>query len=115
MKKFWERLKETLCGILPLLFLIGIPLALSVVVWVIFNWNDIPEILRRIADMGDGSYIRGILLVVFCTIGSFNIGIGILMTIDKMSKTFHKRFTLWMTLYLILTALGILALKEIMI
>lgn len=71
-------------------------------------------ILNRIAVLGNGSWIYGLLLIIFGIIGAFNIGVGILMTIDKMSQTFHKRFTLWMILYLVLTALGVVALEEIM-
>ena len=52
-----------------------------------------------------------IIMVLFATIGAFNIGIGILLTVSKIID--KKLKTYWIYVYLILTAIGIVALKEI--
>lgn len=55
--------------------------------------------------------ILNIVLFLFAVIGAFNIGMGILLTVAKIIDEKLKIY--WVYLYLILTALGIVALKEI--
>lgn len=55
--------------------------------------------------------ILNIVLFLFAVIGAFNIGMGILLTVAKIIDEKLKIY--WVYLYLILTALGIVALKGI--
>lgn len=66
-----------------------------------------------IAGLGGGSWLHGALILLFCIIGFFNIGIGVLLTIEKMAKTFRSRFGLWLWIYLIVCALCFVAIKEL--
>ena len=52
-----------------------------------------------------------IIIFLFALIGAFNIGVGIYLTVKKM---FDEKLKIhWVYVYFILTALGIVALKEI--
>lgn len=52
-----------------------------------------------------------IIMFLFATIGIFNIGLGIMLTVAKIVDERLKIY--WVYVYLILTAIGIVALKEI--
>lgn len=57
--------------------------------------------------MGIGEWIFKALLVVLGTIGAFNLGTGCVLTIEKISKELRLK---WVYIYIISTALGIVAL-----
>ena len=50
------------------------------------------------------------LLVLFGTIGAFNLGAGVLCMIEKILKNLKPK---WMYVYIIMTSLGIVALCAI--
>lgn len=100
MKKFLEKFKERFYGALPVLILLGIPTAISLILFVIMYWDNIKDL----------SFMN-IVTALFAAIGAFNIGIGILLTVSKIID--KKLKTYWIYVYLILTAIGIVALKEI--
>lgn len=58
--------------------------------------------------------IFDILLVLFGAIGALNIGIGCTLTIEKILKSFGSKANIWMYVYIIVTSLGIVALKIIL-
>ena len=108
MKKWFERLKELWYGILPLLILLGIPIAVSIVIWIVCNWNDIPDILSNIAGIGNGSLAWGILVIVFGIIGLINAFAAFLMWFKKFSEWLEKldrkekpRFLLWIIIIVV--------------
>lgn len=72
MKKLGEKLKEAWYGALPVLILVVVPTATVVTLWLIFNWNDLPKILSRIIDIGNGSLLYGIGLLLLALIGLIN-------------------------------------------
>ena len=84
MKKFLEKLKEAWYGALPILLLVGGPLALAVVVLLICIWNDIPKILSHITDLGNGSLLYGALLILFGIVGIINISVSVWFTMHKI-------------------------------
>lgn len=55
--------------------------------------------------------IFDILLILFGTFGAFNLGIGCLLTIEKIFKSFGSKGNIWTNVYIIVTALGVVALK----
>lgn len=57
--------------------------------------------------------IIDIILVLFGAIALLNIGIGCLLTIEKILKSFGNKANIWMYVYIIVTSLGIVALKII--
>lgn len=61
--------------------------------------------------MGIGEVLFKVLLVVFGTIGAFNLGLGCILTIEKISKKLQPK---WIYIYIICTSLGIVALLIIM-
>ena len=63
--------------------------------------------LCEVHNMGIGEWIFKALLVVFGTIGAFNLGIGCVLTIEKISKKLQPK---WTYIYIISTSLGIAAL-----
>ena len=86
MKKFWERLKDIWYGMLPILLIVGIPIVIAITVWLIINWNDIPRILGIIADIGNGSLLYGIILILFAIIGLVNAFAAFMMWFKKFSE-----------------------------
>ena len=58
--------------------------------------------------------IIDIVLVILAAIAAFNLGAGCLLTIEKILKTFGSKANIWMYIYIIVTALGIVALKIIL-
>jgi hypothetical protein len=58
--------------------------------------------------------ILDMLLVLFGAIGALNISIGCTLTIEKILKTFGSKANIWMYVYIIVTSLGIVALKIIL-
>ena len=52
-------------------------------------------------------------LIILAAIAAFNLGAGCLLTIEKILKTFGSKAKTWMYVYIIVTSLGIVALKII--
>lgn len=61
--------------------------------------------------MSNAELLLRVLQVIFAAIALFNIGVGCLLTIAKILKSFGSKATVWMYLYIIVTSLGIVALK----
>ena len=53
-------------------------------------------------------------LVILAAVAVVNLGIGCLLTIEKILKTFGSKANVWMYLYIIVTTFGIVALKIIL-
>ena len=68
----------------------------------------------NIAELGGGSWLLGILMVILAALAIFNIGTGCLLTIEKILKSFGSKSNIWMYVYIIVTSLGIVALKIIL-
>lgn len=64
------------------------------------------------ADLGGGSTVFGLILLLFAAIAAFNLGIGCLLTIERILKTFHRK--LWMYLYIVVTSIGVVVLKKVL-
>ena len=58
--------------------------------------------------MGVGEWLFKALLVLLGAIGAFNIGTACIFMIEKISKELRPK---WAYIYIILTSLGIVALK----
>ena len=58
--------------------------------------------------------ITDLLLVVFAAIAACNLGYGCLLTIEKILKSFSSKSKIWMYVYIIVTSLGVAALKIIL-
>ena len=118
MKKLWERLKEAWYGALPILLIVGIPLAVATAVWLVINWNDIPKILGNITDIGNGSLLYGVFLILFGLIGLINAFAAFMMWFKKFTEWLEKldrkgkpRFLLWVII--IVVSLGWYALFKL--
>lgn len=57
--------------------------------------------------------IIDIVLVVLAAIAAFNLGAGCLLTIERILKSCGSKANIWMYVYIIVTSLGIVALKII--
>lgn len=108
MKKFWARLKDMWYGMLPILLIFGIPLAMAIAVWLVSNWNNIPKILGIIADIGKGSLIYGIILILFAVVGLINAYTAFMLWIKKFSEWIEKldmkgkpSFLLWIIIIVV--------------
>lgn len=66
------------------------------------------------ADLGGGSTLFGLILLLFAAIAAFNLGIGCLLTIERILKTFHRKGELWMYLYIVVTSIGVVVLGKIL-
>lgn len=55
-----------------------------------------------------------ILLVLFAALAALNIGVGFLLTIEKILKSFGSKANIWIYVYIIVTSIGIVALKIIL-
>lgn len=58
--------------------------------------------------------IIDIVLVILAAIAVFNLGTGCLLTIERILKSFGSKANVWMYIYIIVTSLGIVALKIIL-
>lgn len=58
--------------------------------------------------------IIDIVLVILAAIAAFNLGTGCLLTIERILKSFGRKANVWMYIYIIVTSLGIVALKIIL-
>ena len=108
MKAFFKRMLEKLSdiwyGMLPFLILLGIPLALCVAI----SWKDIPKIIGSLTEIGRGSWIFGLFLALFGSIGCLSIYYAVINTVETIGKKFGNK---WATRYIIATLLGYIALR----
>lgn len=58
--------------------------------------------------------ITDLFLVLFAALAALNLGVGFLLTIEKILKSFGSKSSIWMYVYIIVTALGVAALKIIL-
>lgn len=100
MKKGFDKFKEKFYAFLPILILFGIPLAIGLGIFIVWKWDTLKEL--SFFDILNG---------IFGAIGAFNIGVGIMLTVEKMDSKKNKGY--WIYIYLILTAIGIVALSNI--
>ena len=104
MKKFIKKILDTWYGILPILLLLSVPLALCIAI----GWRSIPAIITALSLIGGGSWLIGVLLVLFGAIGFLNIMAGVFNQAEKIGKKHgNKAFVL----YLATTLLGMIALN----
>ena len=68
----------------------------------------------NIAELGGGSWLFGIIIVIFAALTLFNISMGCLLTIEKIFEKFGSKGNRLMYVYIIVTSLGIVALKIIL-
>ncbi|MGM9610607.1 MAG: hypothetical protein ACI3ZE_03125 [Candidatus Woodwardiibium sp.] len=68
----------------------------------------------KLAELGGGSTLFGLLLILFAAIALVNLGIGCLLTVERILKTFQKKPEFWMYVYIIVTSIGAFAMKEIL-
>lgn len=106
LKKFFHKLLDIWYGILPILLLVGIPIALCVII----GWSKIPKVIASLTKIGDGSWFWGIILTLFAGIGALNLVIGICFTIEKIDEKLGEKASLWMPVFLTATLLGVAAL-----
>lgn len=118
MKKLWEKIKEVWYGALPILLLVGGPLAIAVAAFLIGYWNDIPKILSHITDIGNGSLLYGAFLILFGLVGLVNVVIAYWMWfnaltkwLDRLQKNGKPQFLLWIIVIIIVC--GWVALSEL--
>lgn len=55
--------------------------------------------------------IFDIVLVIFAALAALNLGVGCVLTIEKILKTFGSKGNIWMYVYIIVTSLGIVAIE----
>ncbi|MBR5594035.1 MAG: hypothetical protein IKW46_08185 [Bacteroidaceae bacterium] len=106
MKKLFERLKELYYGMLPWLLLIGVPIILCILIGIVFAGEEILQALTQL-DKTYGSWLWGIILYLFGGVALFNLFIGFILTIEKISKKLSEK---WIYIFIIVTAFGIFAL-----
>lgn len=58
--------------------------------------------------------IIDIVLIILAAIAAFNLGTGCLLTIERILKSFGSKANVLMYIYIIVTSLGIVALKIIL-
>ena len=55
--------------------------------------------------------IIDIVLVIFAALAALNLGVGCVLTIEKILKTFGRKGNIWMYVYIIVTSFGIVAIE----
>lgn len=106
MKKLFGPLKEVLYGILPWVLLIGVPIILCVLIAIVFAGEEMLRCLTLLNEIY-GNWLWGIILVLLGVVALFNLSVGFILTIEKISKKLSGK---WIYIYIIVTALGIFAL-----
>jgi hypothetical protein len=91
MKKIGERIKDIWCRVLPVLLLVGIPTAIGIVIWIISNWNDFPEIANHISTVGSGSLLYGVIILLFALIGLINAFAAFMMWMQYFLELLNKK------------------------
>lgn len=107
MKKLWEQLKELWYGMLPWILLIGVPIILCIII----AWKDILKLLTGLDELY-GSWLWGVILCLGAIIAVFNIGVGLILTLEKISEKLNSK---WFYAYIIVMAFGIFALTKVLL
>ena len=102
MKEFFKKIVEAWYAFLPFFILLGIPC----IICMIIGWEHILKIIDVLRIIGNGSFLLGLVVGSLKIIGIFNCFVGFLLTLDAISKKMRPK---WFYLYIILTALSILA------
>lgn len=115
MKKWFEHLKETWYGVLPLLLLVGVPIAVCIVIWAICNRDDIPMMISCVSDIGNGSLIYGVILALFSLIGLINAVAAFMMWFRAFTEWFGRKAKsrFWFCFALIVVTFGWYALFKL--
>ena len=103
LKKLFHKLLDVWYGMLPILLLLGVPLAICVAL----GWKSIPGIIGALARLGGGSWFIGALLVLFGAIGFINITAAIFNQAEMIGKKYGRKA---FGLYLTTTFIGLVAL-----
>lgn len=118
MKDFFKRLKEKISeawyAALPLLILIGIPLLICLIIVGIKIYPEIPVIIMKLTNYGDGSLFTGILkaigvfiLFIFAGIWALNTFYAYGAAIEKFDETglSYK----WFVIFIIVSIIGFIS------
>lgn len=103
IKKISNRLKEGWYGALPYLVLLGIPTILCIII----GWKKIIAAVTGITDLGNGSFLLGMLLFLSILLVIFNLSVAFLIAIKNISEKTSKK---WIYTYIITTVLGVIVL-----
>lgn len=106
LKKIFHKLADAWYGVLPIIILVGIPIAICVAI----GWKHIPKIIGVLTKLGGGSWLLGIPLVVFSATGFLGICYAVIYAAEVIGKKLGSK---WAIGYIIVTSLGIVALKII--
>ena len=104
LKKIFRKLSNAWYGILPFLLLVGIPITICVAI----RWKHIPKTIGVLSDIGGGSLLFGILLIVFSAAGFVGIAYAVINAVETIGKKLGRKWAIW---YSIVITLGIAALK----
>lgn len=107
LKKIFRNLTDVWYGILPILILVGIPIAICVAI----GWKHIPKIIGVLTALGSGSWLFGILLLAFSATGFLCICYAVINAAEVIGKKLGSK---WAIGYIIVTSLGIIAMKIIL-
>lgn len=115
MKKLWGKIKESWYAALPILILIGIPLAICFILWLISNWDDIPRLLDNITAVGNGSLLYGLILFVFSVIGAINAFVAFMLWFKALTEWIDRKgkSLFWFWCIIIVVTFGWYALFEL--
>lgn len=103
----FNKIKEFFQRIMPLVFIIGIPLLLCAIFTLIFYWDETVEVFYILEQMGRGSWFFGAILFVFIVIGAVNLICGIICLIKEITE--NRIMPIWV--YLLLTVLSVFAFR----
>ena len=106
IRKIFQKLLDVWYGILPILILVGIPIGICVAI----KWKHIPKVFSALTEIGSGSWLYGILLILTCATGLLGIGYAVINAAEKIGKKLGSK---WAVAYIIATSIGIFALKTI--
>lgn len=114
MKKFFDKLTESLCGAAVYLLLCS-PILIAVVLFFVFNWEHMPVILSKIAYFGDGSLFWGILICLFGIIGLINTVAAFYMWLHAVAGWMEKKLKSYFlfVILIVIATIGFDALFEI--
>lgn len=100
-----NKLKELWYGVLPFLLLLGIPIGICIVIFLINILPDMPKIYERISELGNGSFIYGIILLLFAMIGLINAVIACIMWLKRITEILERKacsaFWFWFAIFVV--------------
>lgn len=115
MKNAWDKFKEAICGVIPLLILFGIPTAIPIAIGIVSIWDDMPQILNRITYLGNGSLVTGILLLLLGLVGLIVAFSAFMLWakyfLEYLNKKAKSKFWFWFPI--VISTFGLYALFKI--